>query len=570
MPKIQKIYFYLILLFSCFTLNNVLANPFDTKAPKFLPVEQAFKATEILFIDEKTVKVKFFIAENHYLYKSKFKIQSSPPINSTLTFPEGQIKEDEYFGKQEVYYHSVSLMVNFEQKAKNANIQLTFQGCSEEGLCYPPTNININKVDEDNHLAISETQSLANQLNSDRFFWGLLTFFVSGILLSLTPCVLPMVPVLSGIILGANPARGKLLTLSYIAGVVTMYTLLGIFAGLTGNLLSSSLQNTFFIGVSSVLFFLFALAMFDFYQLGLPQPITEKINHLINKIKTQHVGSTFVLGFLSALILSPCVAPPLAASILYISQTENYIFGGMALFSLSLGMSLPLFIVGFSLGQFLPKPGAWMNYIKKLMGFALLAMAIYIARPLMSDFLFYLLLLLNLFIALIFSFYQKDLIQSISKKSIIFLVAILAIMSGYLIHSAWHQYSNTSTYDRHVFFNQVDTVAELATALNTVKEKPTLIDFYADWCVACLEYEKYTFQDAEVSALMQDFYRIQIDVTENNLEHKNLLNQFNLFGPPAIIFFNKQGKHLKQYDIVGYKNADEFLTLLTKIKQDDQ
>ena len=570
MPKIQKIYFYLILLFSCFTLNNVLANPFDTKAPKFLPVEQAFKATEILFIDEKTVKVKFFIAENYYLYKSKFKIQSSPPINSTLTFPEGQIKEDEYFGKQEVYYHSVSLMVNFEQKAKNANIQLTFQGCSEEGLCYPPTNIDINKVDEDNHLAISETQSLANQLNSDRFFWGLLTFFVSGILLSLTPCVLPMVPVLSGIILGANPTRGKLLTLSYIAGVVTMYTLLGIFAGLTGNLLSSSLQNTFFIGVSSVLFFLFALAMFDFYQLGLPQPITEKINHLINKLKTQHVGSTFVLGFLSALILSPCVAPPLAASILYISQTENYIFGGMALFSLSLGMSLPLFIVGFSLGQFLPKPGAWMNYIKKLMGFALLAMAIYIARPLMSDFLFYLLLLLNLFIALIFSFYQKDLIQSISKKSIIFLVAILAIMSGYLIHSAWHQYSNASTYDRHVFFNQVDTVAELATALNTVKEKPTLIDFYADWCVACLEYEKYTFQDAKVSALMQDFYRIQIDVTENNLEHKNLLNQFNLFGPPAIIFFNKQGKHLKQYDIVGYKNADEFLTLLTKIKQDDQ
>ena len=570
MPKIQKIYFYLILLFSCFTLNNVLANPFDTKAPKFLPVEQAFKATEILFIDEKTVKVKFFIAENHYLYKSKFKIQSSPSINSTLTLPEGQLKEDEYFGKQEVYYHSVSLMVNFEQKAKNSNIQLTFQGCSEEGLCYPPTNIDINKVDEDNHLAISETQSLANQLNSDRFFWGLLTFFVSGILLSLTPCVLPMVPVLSGIILGANPTRGKLLTLSYIAGVVTMYTLLGIFAGLTGNLLSSSLQNTFFIGVSSVLFFLFALAMFDFYQLGLPQPITEKINHLINKLKTQHVGSTFVLGFLSALILSPCVAPPLAASILYISQTENYIFGGMALFSLSLGMSLPLFIVGFSLGQFLPKPGAWMNYIKKLMGFALLAMAIYIARPLMSDFLFYLLLLLNLFIALIFSFYQKDLIQSISKKSIIFLVAILAIMSGYLIHSAWHQYSNASTYDRHVFFNQVNTVAELEMLLNTVKEKPMLIDFYADWCVACLEYEKYTFQDAKVSALMQDFYRIQIDVTENNLEHKNLLNQFNLFGPPAIIFFNKQGKHLKQYDIVGYKNADEFLTLLTKIKQDDQ
>ncbi len=570
MPKIQKIYFYLILLFSCFTLNNVFANPFDTKAPKFLPVEQAFKATEILFIDEKTVKVKFFIAENHYLYKSKFKIQSSPSINSTLTLPEGQLKEDEYFGKQEVYFHSVSLMVNFEQKAKNSNIQLTFQGCSEEGLCYPPTNININKVDEDNYPAISETQSLANQLNSDRFFWGLLTFFVSGILLSLTPCVLPMVPVLSGIILGTNPARGKLLTLSYIAGVVTMYTLLGIFAGLTGNLLSSSLQNTFFIGLSSVLFFLFALAMFDFYQLGLPQPITEKINHLINKLKTQHVGSTFVLGFLSALILSPCVAPPLAASILYISQTENYIFGGMALFSLSLGMSLPLFIVGFSLGQFLPKPGAWMNYIKKLMGFALLAMAIYIARPLMSDFLFYLLLLLNLFIALIFSFYQKDLIQSISKKSIIFLVAILAIMSGYLIHSAWHQYSNASTYDRHVFFNQVGTVAELETALNTVKEKPTLIDFYADWCVACLEYEKYTFQDAKVSALMQDFYRIQIDVTENNLEHKNLLNQFNLFGPPAIIFFNKQGKHLKQYDIVGYKNADEFLTLLTKIKQDDQ
>jgi len=570
MPKIQKFSLCAILLFSCFMVHSVFSNPFINEEPKFLPAEQAFKIEELMFVDEKTVHINFSIAENYYLYKSKFKIQTAPLINSTIDLPQGKIKEDEYFGKQEVYYKGVNLKVNFASNPKDSSIELIYQGCSEEGLCYPPTIEVINQLPLKQDLPLSETQLLVNQLNSDKFFIGLLTFFISGILLSLTPCVLPMVPVLSGIILGANPAKGKALTLSYIAGVTSMYTLLGVFAGLTGNLLSSSLQNTFFIGLSSFLFLLFALAMFDFFHIGLPQSLTRSINLLIDKLKTKHLGSTFILGFLSALILSPCVAPPLAASILYISQTQNYIFGGLGLFFLSLGMSLPLFIVGFSLGQFLPKPGAWMNFIKKLMGFALIAMSIYIARPLMSDFYFYLSLIIILLIAVLFSFYQKDLLKALSKKVTIFLMLLLILIFSSLIYQAGQEHIKESNYDRHTFFEQIDTVSDLENAINANPGQPILIDFYADWCVACLEYEKYTFQDIEVNTLMRDFYRIQIDVTDNNEEHKNLLRKFNLFGPPGVLFFDKQGTQLKQYDIVGFKNANEFASILKEIKHYDQ
>lgn len=566
MLKIQKFYILIIILFSCLAFSKTFAGPFETEEPKFLPVDSAFKIINVFNSDAKTINIKFLIAEDYYLYKSKFKIKTSPEINSTINSPEGLIKEDEYFGKQEVFYNDVTLEVNFDRNPKDTKIQVIFQGCSEKGLCYPPTSRSIYYDFKPPQQKISETQLLANTLNSDKFFWGLLTFFISGVLLSFTPCVLPMVPVLSGIIIGSNSKKAKILTLSYIAGVITLYTLLGIFAGLTGNLLSSSLQNTFFIGLSSALFFLFALAMFDFYHLSLPHSITEKINNLIRKFQSKNSSTTFILGLLSALILSPCVAPPLAASILYISQTQNYIFGGLGLFSLSLGMSLPLFIVGFSMGHFLPKPGAWMDYIKKIMGFTLIAMAIYIARPLMTELQFFLLLILNLLILCFFSFYKKTLLEKLNKKVLITIYGIFIIVFVFLSTSIYQQYSTQNDYDRDTFFNQIQTLEELEKNIDKEKNKPILIDFYADWCVACLEYEKYTFQDENVQLKMKDFVLIQIDVTKNNKEHEKLLKRFGLYGPPGIIFFDKNGNHLQQYDIVGFKNAEDFLSILNKIK----
>jgi len=386
--------------------------------------------------------------------------------------------------------------------------------------------------------------------------------------LSLTPCVLPMVPVLSAVILGSNQSRAKLLTITYVFGVTSTYTLLGIIAGLTGNLLSSSLQNTYFIYMTSFLFFIFALAMFNVFQIRLPSAMTNMFNNLSNKFNSKNLLSTFMLGFLSALILSPCVAPPLAASILYIGQTENYIFGGLSLFSLSLGMSVPLILVGFSLGQFLPKPGSWMDLIKQLMGFILIGMAIYILRPVLNESLFFALLAINSIGAFLFAIGQKKHFANKTKgglKTILILLLGVSLLFSYL---SFKSDQNKNHYNRLTQFQQVQTINDLDHHIEQAKGQIIMIDYYADWCVACLEYEKYTFANPEVMSLMQSFHLIQIDVTENNKEHQKLLKRYGLFGPPGIIFYNQNGEHLKSLDIVGFKNAKDFKELLIKIKND--
>ncbi|MDA9087980.1 thioredoxin family protein, partial [Methylophilaceae bacterium] len=276
------------------------------------------------------------------------------------------------------------------------------------------------------------------------------------------------------------------------------------------------------------------------------------------------ITSVFLMGLFSALVLSPCVAPPLAAAILFIGQSGDMIVGGVSLLSMALGMSLPLLLIGFSSKSLLPKPGLWMDFVKKLIGFILLAMSIYIIRPLMSDLLFFSMLLAILVFSAIFSIRKKQVFLS-AKKLYFFALLILFIVAGTLLISNISSELKRGDQGGSVSFNNVRSLAELKLELQTLSNVPTMLDFYADWCVACHEYEKYTFANPEVVIAMKKFNLIKADVTDNNNEDRILLETFSLFGPPAILFFDKEGNHLKQFDVVGFKKPEEFHLLLNRV-----
>ena len=396
---------YFILLFiTLLSFSSRADNPFVDKIDNFLSADDAFQLGDIKKDSLGNLQFNIVIADGHYLYKSKTKIRNLPLEDYTLILPQGKLKVDEYFGEQEVFYGTVSMAININASLARENIGIEIQGCSEKGLCYPPVIRNISYASAEPILNISETDNISESLTNKSFIFSLLGFFISGLLLSLTPCVLPMLPILSGIIISSNVNNAKKLTIVYVLGVCVTYTGLGIIAGITGNLLSSSLQNTSFIFISSFLFILFAASMFDFFQFSLPKSMSHSLNQFSRKIKGGNLFGVFLLGLISSLILSPCVAPPLAGAILFIGQSENIILGGASLFFMGLGMSASLIFVGFSTYAVLPKPGPWMNNIKQTMAYILLAMALYIARPLMDDSIFFsglLLLLLIWFISLI-------------------------------------------------------------------------------------------------------------------------------------------------------------------------
>jgi thiol:disulfide interchange protein DsbD len=270
------------------------------------------------------------------------------------------------------------------------------------------------------------------------------------------------------------------------------------------------------------------------------------------------------MGLFSALILSPCVSPPLAAAILYIGQTSDVVFGGVSLLFMAIGMSVPLLILGFSSNYTLPKPGIWMNFVKKIMGFVLLAMAVYIIRPLLSETIYFILLLTTLFLSFIYCLKQYSLIFK-KNKTITFSILFIYFLSALLLTKNIITQHLSPDNKRQLAFINVENIKDLNKQLSISNQKPQMLDFYADWCVACLEYEKYTFTDEKVYLMLKNFNLIKADVTENNISHKELMKAFNIFGPPGIMFFDKNGNHLKRFDIIGFKNAEEFYNILEEV-----
>jgi thiol:disulfide interchange protein DsbD len=550
---------FILFFFSLSSSANDGFSFYDEKEA-FLPVEEAFQFELLPDENKSIIKIELNNAPSYYTYKDKFKVSFEPSTKIEITYPQGDIKEDEFFGKQEVYFGKQIITILLKgQIPTDQKIRIDFQGCSEKGLCYPPSTHIINMEGQSNINYLSETDSFVETLNDRNFLIILISFFLAGLLLSLTPCVLPMVPILSSIVISSNKDHAIRYTLSYVAGVSATYIIFGIVASITGSFLSSSLQNIYFLLFNGFLFLIFALAMFDIFHFNISE--NNFLSSLLNKINKKNIIHIFFLGLFSALILSPCVAPPLAAAILYISQANDILLGGLSLFIMSIGMSVPLLLIGFSANRFLPKPGIWMVKVKKLIGFVLIGMSIYIIRPILDETVFF--LLLNTLLTISISYYLFFTENKIAILKIVLILGLLFSVCFNIYHTKNYidKDINLSSNEKPEFI-VINSVEQLDNIIASNKAKPIMLDFYADWCVACLEFEKFTFTDKEVNALMKQYILLKADVTGNNVNDKALMKEFNIFGPPAILFFDNAGNEVRKIRTIGFKNPKEFKKIL--------
>ncbi|WP_235272720.1 protein-disulfide reductase DsbD [Methylotenera versatilis] len=506
----------------------------EAQEDEFLSPDVAFKL-DLSVIDAENLNADFKTVPGYYLYKDRIKFvikDANTGKIQAVNLPAGEIKDDPNFGKQEVYHHDFDAKIQLSA-ANNPVIQATYQGCSEKGLCYAPvTKIieialpkNGNNVSD---IAVSNAdEDKTTQALKGGNLWLIIgVFFIAGLLLSFTPCVLPMIPILSSIIVGSQAKRtqpSKLhafsLSVAYVLGMALSYTLAGIAAGLSGNLLSQSLQTPWALGATALIFVALAFSMFGFYELKLPAAFENKILGASQKLKGGEFLGVFVMGILSALIVSPCVAAPLAGALIYIGQTNNVLLGGVGLFALAIGMGVPLLLIGASAGSLLPKTGSWMTVVRNFFGVLMLAMAAYLVWPVLP-------------------------------------ASVTAPVNQLLGNSAEH----------NLPFTRIKNTAELDSAIQAANGKIVMLDFYADWCVACKEMERFTFSDTKVKTALKDAVLLQADVTENNTADQALLKRFGLFGPPGIIFFDIAGNEIKP-KVIGYKNTNDFLKILNKVNQ---
>ena len=583
----KKITILFGLFFIGLLINSANANDslFLKDKNAFLPPDEAFQLT--IKKNPQSIEAAFFIAKDYYLYRNKLRVEFDHIVQKQMLFPTAEIKTDPHFGKTEIYHDTLDISIPYDPTHPPKEINLTYQGCSQKGLCYAPItktfkfdniqNKNLNAVSSN-----SEVDTMQFLLQSQHIGLILLGFFIAGLLLSLTPCVLPMIPILSSIIFASHKRpshqtrlKDFFLSLSYVGGVSFTYTLIGIFAGLSGNLITSSIQSPLLMIILGIVFILLALSMFDLYALKLPHFVENFIATSILRVEGGRYLNVFIIGMISSLVLSPCIAPPLAGAIIYINQSQDFILGGLALFTLSIGMSIPLLLIGIFSDQWLPKRGHWMIIVKELIGFILIAMGLFIMSPLFPehfDQIAYSALLLALSIYLFFAARRFK----YKAMSWVHVLAFVTLIASILLFGLTLQKINVSDNENipnHVSvlpFKQIQSLDDLSRELNQRDNKMIMLDFYADWCVSCKEYEKLTFSNSKVKERLKEYSLLQVDVTKNNANHKALLKHFNLYGPPAILFFDKQHSEMRTYRIVGYKNASQMLDHLKTLQHENQ
>ncbi|WP_425451861.1 protein-disulfide reductase DsbD [Candidatus Colwellia aromaticivorans] len=589
------------------TISHAQQSIFDTSSSslfsnddEFLKVDQAFSFNFDQQNDQ--LHVNFDISEGYYLYRHQFKFTANNASYSTIDLPTGLDHEDEFFGVQQIYKEQLNFTINIEQANEDASITIRYQGCADKGLCYPPTKKVIaldsvltpndatavfsalTKVNDSATLAeqksknieqvtsSSEQHQLADMLKQGSLILTLIAFFVGGLLLSFTPCVFPMYPILTGIIVGQGKAltTKKAFTLSffYVQGMAVTYTLLGIVVALAGAQFQAIFQHPFVLIALSILFIFLALSMFGIFNLALPTSWQNKLNNISNKQKGGSIAGVVMMGVISGLVASPCTTAPLTGALLYISQTGDVVLGASALYALSLGMGLPLLILGSSGGKLLPKAGAWMNVIKNIFGLLLLAVPIFLLErfiPEMASQALWALLLLSAasyFYVTNINANNRGFWFGARSLAIFLMLFVGANMAYQLIvpkHNLPAVESNTTQKVQH--FTQVKTLDELQTAITQANEqgKTVMLDLYADWCIACKEFEKYTFSDSKVQKSLANSVLLQIDLTDTGTKKNiELMEHFNVFGLPSILFFNLQGEELSQQRITGFMGANEF------------
>jgi thiol:disulfide interchange protein DsbD len=566
-------------------MNIISAGASSVSAQDFLAPEKAF-AFSARMADAATIELNFRIADGYYMYRDKISVSAEGATLGNFELPRGEIKFDPNFDKElETFRQQLTVTIPV-QASGPFQLKVSSQGCADKGLCYPPiesvatlSSTSQSGVDSDaGHIAApasvdGDMGRIEAALSSGRLILILPLFLLLGLGLSFTPCVLPMVPILSFIIAGegaqTSRRRGLVLSVAYSLGMALVYTALGIAAGLIGEGLSAALQSPLILTAFAILMAVMALSMFDVYQLQVPASLQLALTRLSERQRGGKLLGVFVMGAISALIVGPCVAAPLAGALVYISQTRNVLIGGSALFAMAVGMSVPLLLVGLSAGSLLPRAGAWMQAVKYFFGVLMLALALWMVSSLIPAWL--LMLGWGVLGAGYGLFLMRD--KALGWRARI-IGAVFIVLGGLQLlglatggRDVWAPLAQLRGQQHQTTtFTRVRSVAELDTALANTGGRRVMLDFYADWCVSCIEMEKLTFTNADVKAKLDRMLLLQADVTANTADDKALLKRFGLFGPPGIILFDPDGKEIRGTRVIGYQPPSQFLLSLQKVE----
>jgi thiol:disulfide interchange protein DsbD len=594
----------------------------------FLDPDIAF-SVNVSMKDGQNLTAKFKVAEHYYLYQERisFAVKSGNVQLGKPMLPTAILKNDPNFGDVYIYKQDFNIDVPVSGQG-DFEVIVKYQGCAAAGLCYPPQKKTINlstatlgnsatnnavsdflsqakqvatvstpetkeatvstpvapTFDNAANAALSETDQITNMLSGGNTWVAIAFFFGIGLLLAFTPCVFPMIPILSSIIVGQGAGlttrRAFTLSLVYVLAMALTYTAAGVLAGLFGANLQAAFQNPWILISFSAIFVLLALSMFGFYELQLPASVQAKLADVSNKQQGGTLTGVAIMGLLSALIVGPCVAPPLAGALIYIGQTGDALLGGAALFALSMGMGVPLLLIGTAAGKYMPRAGGWMDNVKAVFGVSLLAVAIWMLSRILPDAIS---LLLWAVLAIGSAVYLGALEaattgwQKLSKTLGLILLTwalflLIAVASGGnsvltpLAHLVSGNNTTSTSAVAHANFRNVNNITDLETALSEAKNqgKPVMLDFYADWCVSCKEMGSFTFSDQAVTQRLNNMVLLQVDMTANTAEQQAVLKRFGLVGPPAILFFNANGQEQRNLRVVGFMKAQPFAAQLDK------
>ena len=565
----------ILLLTSSFVASDIIKNQVE-----FLSPEKAFQPS-IKLIENNHLEVSWDIEKGYYLYLGmfEFSVDSSDTKIIRVDMPEGKKKKDEFFGDVDVYYNSTKANIYFDKITSKTNLILKYQGCADAGLCYPPITKKFpleQYASNDSYLlktSMTDNQySFSQQLSEQSITLNIFLFFLAGLLLAFTPCVFPMIPILTGLIVGQgeniSTKKSFFLSLTYVLSMSLTYAAAGILIVLSGTNIQADLQNPYVLTSFAVLFLILALSMFNVIRIQMPASIQ---GLLISKSNTNSSGTYIgvgIMGSLSALIVGPCVTAPLIGALIYISMTNDYLIGGSALFALGMGMGAPLLVLGTSASELTKKIGPYLEIANKFFGVLFLIVSIWLIERIVSiEIAAYLWSALSIIVAI--GLIKIITFKNISRFTLKFLSILLFIYSGLQIYGA----NVNKNFDPIFSFIEKSQSTSFIKIFNTDElfsqiknsEKITMVDLYADWCVACKELDKYTFSEKKVADLLKDLNLIKLDITKTNDDNSKFLKDYKLFGPPAILFFNNDGTEIRQSRIVGFIDAENFIKIYKNI-----
>ncbi|HDC4530485.1 TPA: protein-disulfide reductase DsbD [Enterobacter asburiae] len=550
--------FLTLILLLCST--SAFAGLFDAPGrSNFIPADQAFVFD--FQQNQHDLTLTWEVKEGYYLYRKQVSITPARANVAALQLPAGEWHEDEFYGKSEIYRQRLSVPVTVNQADKGATLTVTYQGCADAGFCYPPETKVVPLSEVKASAAVTPAPAVEKANDSADLPFSALWALLIGIGIAFTPCVLPMYPLISGIVLGGkqrlSTARALLLAFIYVQGMALTYTALGLVVAAAGLQFQVALQHPYvLIGLSAV-FILLALSMFGLFTLQLPSALQTRLTLMSNRQQGGSAGGVFAMGAIAGLICSPCTTAPLSAILLYIAQSGNMWLGGGTLYLYALGMGLPLILVTVFGNRLLPKSGPWMETVKTAFGFVILALPVFLLERIIGD-----AWGLRLWAMLGVAFFTWAFIVSLeAKKPWMRLVQILLLAAALVSVRPlqdWAFGTPVGQTQAHLNFTQIKNVDELNSALAEAKGKPVMLDLYADWCVACKEFEKYTFSDPQVQSALKETVLLQANVTANNAQDKALLKQLNVLGLPTILFFNQQGHEQQGQRVTGFMDAAAF------------